>query len=190
MTSGEPTGVAALAGRRIDAEDAKERRFPSTAVERVKDDLRQLLTEHRIGTLVCSAACGADIVALEAALELGLRRVIVLPFERARFRSTSVVDRGGDWGERFDKLLDAPDAGRELIVLNPPAGSEEQAYAQATRRILEEARGRAPANSNAVAIAVWEGQPRAGTDATQDFIERAQAAGMSVQVVLSSAAQD
>jgi hypothetical protein len=188
MNADERTGVAAVAGRRIDAEDATERRFPSAEVERVKDDLRQLLTEHHIGTLVCSAACGTDIVALEAAVELGLHLVIVLPFEPARFRTTSVVDRGGDWGERFDELLGSANPKRELIVLEPTTGSESAAYAQATRCIIAEAQKRAPTADSAVAIAVWEGQWRAGTDETQDFIDQAKTAGLSVRVVISSPA--
>ena len=48
-----------------------------------------------------------------------------------------------------------------------------------------EAQERAPTNENAMAIAVWEGQPRSGTDATQDFIDQAKAADMSVRVVIS-----
>ena len=56
MKTGERTGVAAVAGRRIDAEGAAERRFPNAAVELVKNDIRRLLVKHPVGTLVASAA--------------------------------------------------------------------------------------------------------------------------------------
>ena len=50
-----------------------------------------------MSVLVCSAACGADLIALQAAGRVSLRRRIVLPFEPSRFRDSSVVDRPGDW---------------------------------------------------------------------------------------------
>src|SRR5664279_2133900 len=98
MNQSERVGVAAVAGRRVDAPDAREVRFPANAELMVRNDIQRLLVEYGIGTLVSSAACGADIVALEVAVELGLRLVIVLPFERHRFRATSVTDRGEAWG--------------------------------------------------------------------------------------------
>ncbi|HEV8548914.1 MAG TPA: patatin-like phospholipase family protein [Polyangiaceae bacterium] len=184
MKKAKRLGVAAVAGRRIDAEGATPARFPSAAVPLVHGDVTRLYVEHEIGTVVASAACGADIVALEAALELGLDWVIVLPFAASRFRETSVVDRGGDWGQRFDRLLNQPRA--TVIVLPPLAGSDDAAYAEATRRILSEAESRAPAEQSPFAIAVWDGAPRSGTDATKDFLDRAKAAGMWVCEVISA----
>ena len=151
----------------------------------VRNDIQRVLVEYGIGTLVCSAACGADIVALEVAVELGLRLVIVLPFERDRFRATSVADRGEAWGARFDALLDEPNSQREVIVLTRAPGSDDAAYAQATKRLITEANQRAPKDNSALAIAVWEGRARAGTDATQDFLDRATSAEMRTRVVIS-----
>jgi predicted acylesterase/phospholipase RssA len=155
----------------------------------VRNDIQRLLVEYGIGTLVSSAACGADIVALEVAAELGLRLVIVLPFERDEFRVTSVTDRGEGWGARFDALLDAPNLPRELIVLTRTSGSDDEAYAEATKRLLTEASQRAPKGTSPLAIVAWEGRARAGTDATRDFLDRATAAGMITRVVISNPEQ-
>jgi hypothetical protein len=70
-------------------------RFPLEAVPTVRRRLADLLAKERAVALVCSAACGADLVALEEAERLGLRRRIVLPFPPERFRKTSVTDRPG-----------------------------------------------------------------------------------------------
>ena len=93
----EDGAVIALAGRRIDAADTNPPRFPLEAVPTVRRRLADLLAKERAVALVCSAACGADLMALEEAERLGLRRRIVLPFPPERFRKTSVIDRPGDW---------------------------------------------------------------------------------------------
>lgn len=107
----------ALAGRRIDAPDAETPRFPLANVPLVRDRLRAFFVERGAGTLVCSAACGADLVALEAAKSLGMRCRIVLPFDPARFRQTSVTDRPGDWGPTYDRLVETARREGDLVVL-------------------------------------------------------------------------
>jgi len=75
------------------------------------------LAGQNVNALVCSAACGADLLALGAAEELGIRRCIVLLFPREQFRAISVVDRGDDWGVQFDVILDIIETQGEVIVL-------------------------------------------------------------------------
>ncbi|HEX3471284.1 MAG TPA: hypothetical protein VHT28_08875, partial [Silvibacterium sp.] len=119
-------------------------------------------------TVVSSAACGADILALESAAELGLSRRVVLPFPRDRFRSTSVADRGEDWGLRFDAILDELD--KSDIVELDLAGSDDDAYAAANVRILDEAMQLAAAADRcALAAVVWNGLSRGASDLTDAF---------------------
>ena len=70
----------------------------------VEDGVRNCF-EKGVRVLVCSAASGADLLALGVASEMGIRRRVLLPFARALFRETSVADRPGDWGERYDRVL-------------------------------------------------------------------------------------
>src|SRR5215510_14628657 len=97
--------VAALAGRRIDAADASTSRFPLANTELVRERLQALLRAEQSDALVCSAAYGADLIALDVAGALGLRRRVVLPFAAERFRQSSVTDRPGDWGPLFDQII-------------------------------------------------------------------------------------
>ena len=97
--------IIALAGRRVDSADAKESRFPLRNVERVRTRARAVLKEKGATTLVSSAACGADLIAVSEAGQLGLRRRVILPFGRSRFQESSVTDRPGEWGRFSARLL-------------------------------------------------------------------------------------
>jgi hypothetical protein len=173
--------VIALAGRRVDAENAPER-FPATRIPIVRERLRAFLLERHAAALVCSAACGADLLALGLAGDLGLRRRIVLPFAPERFRKTSVIDRGGDWGPVYDRALEAVRAADDLVVLKN-AGEETDAYAKANLALLDEARALAETGeeprSVIVAIA-WEGAPRGSQDLTAHLLEEARTRGLEI----------
>jgi hypothetical protein len=125
----------ALAGRRIDPPDAETPRFPLANAPLVRDRLRAFFVERGADTLVCSAACGADLVALEAAESLGMRYRIVLPFDPAKFRDTSVTDRPGAWGPLYDRVVEAARRAGDLVVLEG-AGEGGAAYEAANWRIL------------------------------------------------------
>ena len=181
--------VVALAGRRIDAGD--EGRFPLPNVPFVEERISNLLRARGARALVCSAACGADLLALAAAEALGLRRRVVLPFAPERFRESSVIDRPGDWGPAYDRIIDAVTRTSDLVVL---AGTDEGgvAYAAANERILDEAMrlanvGAAPTISPEIAFAVivWDGRSRGDDDATERFAASARRRGLVVEEVLT-----
>src|SRR5581483_9281564 len=163
--------IVALAGRRIDAPDAAEPRFPLENRQVVAERLHQALARLRPRALVSSAACGADLVALQAARRLGIRTRIVLPFDRDRFRSTSVVDRPGDWGVLFDELCDQAEGSGDLVILGLSEG--EAAYRVVTERILDEALALAQKpggqSGGLTAIVVWDGAPRGPGDLAEEF---------------------
>jgi hypothetical protein len=175
--------VVALSGRRPDAPGAAPPRFPPANAERVGERIRELLRASGAGTLVASAACGADLLGLAAAGELGLRRVVVLPFEAERFRRTSVTDRPGDWGPLFDAVVAEVRARGDLVVLEVD-GDDHDAYAAAVEAILDQAAERAGGRSADVrAVVVWDGAPRGSDDFTAAFAASAGARGMAVQHV-------
>ena len=170
--------IIALAGRRVDSPEAKDTRFPLLNVGIVRERVRALLQENA-AALVSSAACGADLIALSEAGKLGLRRRVVLPFERPRFRETSVTDRPGDWGPLFDEVLDAVEAAGDLVVLQ--AGSDDEAYALANRAILDESLALAKTAHQPVrAVLVWDGKSRGDQDLTESFGAEARKRGMPV----------
>jgi hypothetical protein len=178
--------VVALAGRRIDAEDADVARFPLDQAEQVKQRLHTLLRDLRPDALVCSAACGADLLALEAAAALDIPATIVLPFEPAVFRASSVVDRHGDWGPRFDAVIDRAPAER-IHVLELDDGAEDDAYAAATEAILDHAQKLATQaageEAQLIAVTVWDGVSRGDGDLTDYFRQHAARRGFEEQEI-------
>jgi hypothetical protein len=174
--------IVALAGRRIDGADAKESRFPLANLDLVRVRTRTFLEQEHATALVSSAACGADLIALSEAGHLGLRRRVILPFGRERFRETSVIDRPGDWGTLFDQILDEVEAAGDLVVLQ--AASGEEAYAVANGAILNETMALATASDeNAIAILIWDGASRGANDLTEQFGREARKHGLGVKEI-------
>ena len=165
----EPNGtVTALAGRRIDADNRGVPRFPPENEAIVARRIRDMLIATASKTLVCSAACGADILALEVASGLGLSRRVILPFLRARFRATSVADRGEEWGRRFDAVLSQL-SDKDIVELSLQ-GSDDEAYSMTNIKIIDEAISMASATDrHAFAVVVWDGLSRGKADHTEAF---------------------
>ncbi|SRR6266436_3396865 len=186
--------IIALAGRRIDAPDATIPRFPPENASAVRERIYALLVDRKATALVCSAACGADLLALDAAGELGIQRRIVLPFEQNRFRAASVTDRPGEWGALFDRITREVEATGNLVILSGE-GEDDAIFAIANRAILDEAltlarqtlpdkkagkdTGEQPQNS-VLAVLVWDGRSRGEGDLTVDFADEARARGLSI----------
>jgi hypothetical protein len=186
--------VVALAGRRIDMAGAEPARFPLDQVERVKHELLEFFGAVHPSVLVCSAACGADLLALESAAELGIATTIVLPFNRTRFRASSVVDRPGNWGPRFDKAMKQAAASGHIEMISAQAKDDDEAYALVTTAILDRAENLAKhspgqesntPDNKVIALVVWDGAPRGPTDLTEYFRERALTRGFTVQELIT-----
>lgn len=190
--------IIALAGRRIDGQDADPSRFPLENRETVKEKLKSLFIRRNAGALVCSAACGADLLALEAADELNLPYRIVLPSDPQEFREKSVIDRGGDWGEIFDKIYEDAKKRGEVVEVGSTAANDE-IYIETNTRILDEATLLAQELSDKTAqnashslfenpvlvVIVWEGKSRGDDDITANFAESGRAREFEVEQILT-----
>jgi hypothetical protein len=172
--------IIALAGRRTDAANAPVARFPLEKSATVRERLLTTFKEQRATDLVASASCGADLLALAAAAELGMRCHIVLPFSPDEFRALSVVDRPGDWGNVFDQFIREVEAMGQLLLLGADSSTNaealEEIFILTNRVILEKAQQLAggtgdprPAQDDVLAVIVWEGQSRGNGDLTANF---------------------
>jgi hypothetical protein len=184
--------ILALAGRRIDAPDARPERFPLATVNRVRARLRDVMSSRDAEAIVSSAACGADLLGQQVAREIGLRRTVVLPYPLDVFRERSVADRPGDWGGLYDELVaDSVGDDVELVLLGEPidAESSQGAYERTNDVVLERARAaarRSGPDTRVAAVVVWDGAPRGPDDITEHFRRRAASQGMEVVEVLST----
>lgn len=180
--------VIALVGRRIDASDATIERFPLRNVGIVRDRMREAFLELGAEALVTSAAAGADLIALEVAADMGIPWRIVLPFACPQFRTLSVDDRPGDWGEAFDRFCQEARTSENLRVL-PVRSALLGALLETNQAILDEAellandlRNRPPdaVHDSVAALVVWDGQPRGDDDVAHAFVQEAKQRGYSV----------
>jgi hypothetical protein len=172
--------VIAIAGRRIDAPDNDTPCFPLRNVALVEQRISTLFELRKPTFLVSSAACGADLIALEQAHALGINCRVILPFDPDRFRRTSVVDRPGDWGMLYDRLIGKIASSGNLII-SSTSGGEASPYEVVNRMILDEAEALAKSGKQrAIAVLVWDGRPRDRDDYTKSFGDAARQRGLDV----------
>lgn len=97
--------VMAFAGHMIDRPGRLTARFPAALEDAVRKELQQCIAHLHWPIIYTSAACGADIVFIEAALARGAEVNVVLPFDKQDFIHTSVAFAGPQWVARFEAVL-------------------------------------------------------------------------------------
>lgn len=102
--------VLVVTGHMVDQAGRETARFPAALEGAVQPVIREAIAAIRPLAAYGSAACGADILCLEAVRELGGETHVVLPFPAEEFRRTSVGIAAGDWGARFERLLEQADS--------------------------------------------------------------------------------
>jgi hypothetical protein len=174
--------VLALSGRRIDSPETQRACFPQQNIDLVRRRVVHLFERLDLAILVCSAACGADLLALEACEALGGRRRILLPFGPVRFRETSVVDRPGDWGPIFDRLIHIADSSGDLVNLR--LAETDDSYLHTNDTILKESCALArDLNLPIAAALIWDGASKGPIDFTDRFGKAARARGLETHEV-------
>ena len=166
-SAGRP--VIIEAGRRVDAPEAEAPRFPPSSVSQVRRRIEELLRKQNPQAVVSSAACGADLLLLQAAEEMHIDQVVLLPWEPEAFRKSSVTDRPGNWGELYDKVLKTA----TVEILKLPEGQE--GYLETNVKLLD--RGQQIARENGVsaeALVIWNGRSRGSKDVTAHFLKEAE----------------
>jgi hypothetical protein len=159
--------VVVSAGRRVDAPGVAAPRFPPQNVPMVRARIQEYLQEHMPSAIVASAACGADLLLLQAAQNIP--RYVLLPSEPEEFRKSSVTDRPGVWGAIYDEVLGVS----EVEVLRLPDGQE--GYLAINDRLLNRAQSLAgDIGTSVTALVIWNKQSRGHDDVTEHFRREAQ----------------
>lgn len=170
-----PGPVIVEAGRRVDATDANATRFPGQNVPEVRKKIRQVFTEQQPVATVSSAACGADLLLIDVAMEFCVTSHILLPTDPDKFRVSSVTDRPGNWSEIYSQALRKS----TVEVLNLP---EVQAgYFETNLKLLDRAQSLANDEHTTVhALVVWNQESRGPDDVTAHFLEQAELRKMPI----------
>jgi MAP3K TRAFs-binding domain len=108
--------------------------FPDNNVEYVREQVERLITNLRPRVVVGSAAAGADLLVIGAALKSGVRAKIVLAGTAPEFRDSSVAGRGAEWEQLFDALVDHE---RVDVIAVPRHEDDTDSYAAVTKVIRD-----------------------------------------------------
>lgn len=190
--------IITLAGRRIDEENTETPRFPLANVKKVQEQIEILFSERGVKGLVCSAAAGADLIALETAEKLNIKRRIILTSSHEDFRENSVADRPGEWGKIFDKIYKELSGSRDIVEVKSAAKGDDL-YLEANDTILNEAllfaekidaengegNSGISASDKVLAVIVWEGASRGKDDVTADFMSKAKKMNLEIVQILT-----
>ena len=99
--------VIAFSGHMIDQPGRRNPRFTESMVDEVADRIRAHIQGYRQAIGFSQAACGADILFLEAMQQAGMQTNVFLPFASVDYLSTSVAFAGVDWTRRHHQALRA-----------------------------------------------------------------------------------
>ncbi|HET9110975.1 MAG TPA: hypothetical protein VFN78_09140 [Ktedonobacterales bacterium] len=186
--------IVVVTGRRIDAPGAEPPRFPLARRSQTRDAIERALRRLQATTLVSSAACGADLLGLDVARTLSLRRRVILPYRPDWFLVDSVTDRPGRWKSLYASLIAEAQAAGDLIVLDYPRGSDDS-FRAANDKIISEAqrlaRRESPRHPSAAlgGLIVWEGASRGPEDIADHLRQQLEQAGACVEQALTLPAQ-
>lgn len=183
--------IVVLAGRRVDPPNASFTRFPLSMRGVVAKRILAALDELKVTTLVTSAACGSDLLAINAARALSASRRIVLPYREDWFLEDSVTDRPGRWEDLYQQVISEAREAGDLVVLDEKRGSDD-AFRAANDAIISEALRLAreenpdkPGDALAGLI-VWEGKSRGPDDVTDHMKQRLEKAGATIRAVITA----
>jgi hypothetical protein len=93
-----------------------------------------------------------------------------------------VVDCGGDWGERYDRLIADLASSGDLVEYDYE--KKEETYFATNHDILDEAEGLAEETGQPLAVlVVWNGESRGEDDVTGHFLEEAKQRSLQVSEI-------
>ncbi|RWO49213.1 hypothetical protein [Mesorhizobium sp.] len=145
-------------------------------IARVRTEIAAALKRMGVDLLVGSAACGTDILGLQAAEAAGVKTRIVLPFEVERFRQNSVTDRPGDWAPEYDRLVANAAKRGDLDIVD--TSNAEDPYLANNLAVMAKVDAARP--KRGVGIFVWNGIPKGPNDATANLQRLAKQAGFEL----------
>ena len=158
-------------GHMIDRPGRARPRFAAHLAPRVAQSLSEEL--ERVGAVdgFASAACGGDILFLEALLARGARAHVVLPCAVESFRRDCVdVIPGSDWGSRFDRILGTATT---VEVLGEQYASDNAMASECCYRVMIglAARSAEEKREEPLVIALWDGTPGDAAGGTYSAVQ-------------------
>jgi class 3 adenylate cyclase/tetratricopeptide (TPR) repeat protein len=175
--------VVVFAGHMIDQPGRLKPRFPNYLAPRVYQEITDVLErlDARIG--VASAACGSDILFLEAMLKRQGEINIILPHLKEEFIKHSVtLIPDSDWGPRFEAVLEQ--AAQVIIASDNRASGNAMVYEYANLLLDGLAILRAKMlDTELIPLAVWDGAAGDGPGGTSSLVQHWRSHGLEPEII-------
>jgi len=175
--------VVVFAGHMIDQPGRPKSRFPNYLAPLVSEKIAEVLKrlDARIGA--ASAACGSDILFLEAMLKREGEINVILPFIKEDFIKTSVtLVPGTDWGPRFEPVLNQ--ATQVIVASENRASGNAMVYEYANLLLDGLAILRAKMlDTDLIPLAVWDGGAGDGPGGTSSLIQHWRSHGQEPEII-------
>ncbi|MDO8312746.1 MAG: adenylate/guanylate cyclase domain-containing protein [Sideroxyarcus sp.] len=157
--------VLHYSGHRIDTPGCAPSRFLPEDEKSIKASIEILLKKNDVGFGFGSLACGSDILFAEALLERNANLEIYLPFCIEEFLEISVRPGGPSWEKRFTSILDK--VSRVYFATEDQYLGDDSLFNYCSQLAMGQAILRAQSlETEALQIAVWDGQPSFGIAGT------------------------
>jgi hypothetical protein len=112
QTDSRPQQVFLFSGHMIDHPNRLKPRFPAAMEDEAREKIEEVLDKLNAGSdclaIAGGAACGGDILYIEACLKRQMKVEVYLPFYQAEFIKESVSFANEHWVERFYKIQNHP----------------------------------------------------------------------------------
>lgn len=175
--------VAVFAGHMIDRPDRAEPRFPSELEPAVAKAIRDKIDMLKPAFGFASAACGSDILFLEAMLDAGAEISIVLPYNEEEFVRDSVdFIPNSSWRARFDRVLKKSARVITASTQRLEVGGISYEFCNQLLLGLGSIRAR-QLDTTLVPMVVWNGQPGDGPGGASSVVENWRALGHKPEIV-------
>lgn len=175
--------VIVFAGHMIDRPDRATPRFPQELEPAVAQAIHDRIDILKPGFGFSSAACGSDILFLEAMLDAGAEISVVLPYDKEQFICDSVdFLPNSNWRTRFDRVMER--ATRCMVASTQRLEIGGVSYDFANQLLLGLATIHARRlETQLIPLAVWDGTSGDGPGGTASVVENWRALGYDPEVV-------
>ena len=175
--------VLVFAGHMIDRPDRTTPRFPSELEPAVAKEIQRRIEIFKPGFGFASAACGSDILFLEAMLDAGAEVSVVLPYNEEDFVRDSVdFIPNSKWRARFERVLTR--SARVIIASTERIAIGGISYEFCGQLLLGLAAIRCrQLDSTLIPLAIWNEKPGDGPGGAASIVENWRKLGYEPEII-------
>src|SRR5258707_2751544 len=174
--------VIIFSGHTVEAPGRRLARFSVQYVDAAAEQIRLTLDSVGAQIGISSAACGSDLLFIEAMLARDADIQVVLPWRKEEFKQTSVLVGGSDWPRRFDRGLEEASSVTYLSQQGAPSGNLGYVYCNDCMNGMALFRSE-KLGSDVRPLAVWDGRRGDGLGGTSSFVDFWSSKGHAVEVI-------